>query len=266
MQIIRRLFAALPLLSTLAFAQGTLPAAVETTRGETSLTLDIGFGIRAVPASRVTVPVGETLRLTGPASGGRPVQWLKNGRAIAGATTNPLVLSFVTSADAGTYGMTIVDPLALAVPSQTLVLGVGPTDRLLNLSTRAVIGAAADQGLVSGFVVAANSSGKKLILRAVGPALALFGVTNPLRVPVLRVFDGNGKLYEAGFVYPAVVGGLTYERDLADSMASTGAFPLPAGSRDMVVMMPFVSGSYTAHVTSGDGTGGTVLLEIYEVP
>ena len=74
MQIIRRLFAALPLLSTLAFAQGTLPAAVETTRGETSLTLDVGFGIRAVPASRVTVPVGETLRLTGPASGGRPVQ------------------------------------------------------------------------------------------------------------------------------------------------------------------------------------------------
>jgi hypothetical protein len=31
-------------------------------------------------------------------------------------------------------------------------------------------------------------------------------------------------------------------------------------------MMPFVPGSYTAQVTSGDGTAGAVLLEIYEVP
>ncbi len=262
------LFAALnfPLLVTAAFAQGPIPAAVETHRGETSLTLDIGFGIRAVPPSRVTVPAGETLRLTGPASGGRPVQWLKNGRGIPGASKNPLVIPFITSADAGTYTVILVDPLLLPVPSQSLILGVGPTDRLLNLSTRAIVGAAADQGLVSGFVVTANSSGKKLILRAVGPALAGFGVTNPLRTPVLRVFDGNGKIYQAGFVYPAVVGGPTYASDLAESLASTGAFPIPVGSRDAVVMMPFVSGSYTAHVTSGDGTSGTVLLEIYEVP
>ena len=254
------------LLATAAFAQGPIPAAVAPNRGETSLTLDIGFGIRAVPPSRVTVPVGETLRLTGPASGSRPVQWLKNGRGIPGATTNPLVIPFVTSADAGTYSVILVDPLLLPVPSQSLILGVGPTDRLLNLSTRAIVGAGADQGLVSGFVVAANSSGKKLILRAVGPALTAFGITNPLRAPVLRVFDGNGKVYEAGFVYPAVVGGPTYVSDLAESLARAGAFPIPVGSRDAVVMMPFVGGSYTAQVTSGDGTAGTVVLEIYEVP
>jgi hypothetical protein len=31
-------------------------------------------------------------------------------------------------------------------------------------------------------------------------------------------------------------------------------------------MQPFVPGSYTAQVTSGDATAGSVLLEIYEVP
>ena len=39
-----------------------------------------------------------------------------------------------------------------------------------------------------------------------------------------------------------------------------------AGSGDAVMMMPFKPGSYSARVTSGDGTTGTALLEIYEVP
>lgn len=266
MKNLRILFIAFPLLATVALAQGTIPVGLNPNRGETSLTLDVGVGIRYVGPSRVTVPVGETLRVTGPNSGSRPVQWLKNGRGIPGASTNPLIIPFVTSDDAGTYSVSIVDPVALTVPSQSLVLGVGPTDRLLNLSTRTLVGPGADQGLVSGFVVTASGSGKKMILRAIGPSLAMFGVPNPLRAPVLRIFDGNGKPYEAGFVYPAVVGGPTYESDLADSLARTGAFPLPPGARDVVVMMPFIAGSYTAQVTSGDGTGGTVLLEIYEVP
>ena len=33
-----------------------------------------------------------------------------------------------------------------------------------------------------------------------------------------------------------------------------------------VVMMPFPAGLYTAQVASGDGTAGTVLVEVYEVP
>lgn len=247
--------------ASLAFAGATLAA-----RAETSITLDVGHGIRPVSAARITVPAGETLRVTGPLTTDRAVQWLKNGRAIPGATTNPLVFASVTSADAGTYSLIIVDPLALTVPSQSLVLGIGPTDRLLNLSTRGTAGPADDQALIGGFVVAANSAGKKIILRAVGPSLAQFGVTNPLRQPVLRVFDSTGKPYTNGYVYPAVVGGPTYESDLADSLARTGAFVIPAGTRDVVVMMPFNPGSYTAQITSGDATSGTVLLEIYEVP
>jgi len=245
---------------------GTAAAAQAT--GETAITLDIGHGIRPVPASRVTVPVGETLRITGPDSGGKPYQWLKNGAPLVGATTNPLIIPFVTSADAGTYSVFSVDPLALALtaPSQSLILGVGPTDRLSNLSTRVTIGSGADQGIISGFVVSSSAGDKKLILRAIGPSLSLFGVNGALRAPILRIFDANGRPYENGFAYPAVIGGPTYESDLAESLARTGAFPIPAGTRDAVLMMPFAAGSYTAQVTSGDATAGTVLLEIYEVP
>lgn len=235
--------------------------------GETSVTLDVGFGIRAVPPSRLTVPVGEVLRITAPDMGtGVTYIWTKNGRALAGTSGPVLTLGPVLSDDAATYACLFSTPTTLPAPSQSLVLGVGPTSRLLNLSTRTVVGPAADQSLVSGFVVAAGASPKKLILRAIGPSLASFGVANPLRAPVLRLFDSAGRPYENGYAYPAVVGGLTYESDLAASLAQTGAFPLPAGTRDAVLMMPFPAGSYTAQVTSGDGTAGTVLLEIYEVP
>lgn len=259
----------LPLATALVFAPATLAqtAPAQATRGETFLRLDVGFGIRAVPPSRVTVPTGETLRVAAPDMGaGVNYIWTKNGRAIAGTSGNVLTIDHVLSSDAGTYQCLFSTPTTLPQPSQTLLLGVGPTDRLLNLSTRGNVGAGADQSLVTGFAVAASGAGKKLILRAIGPSLSLFGVTNPLRAPVLRVFDAEGRPYENGYVYPAVVGGPTYETDLAESLARTGAFPVPAGTRDVVIMMPFVPGNYTAQVTSGDGTAGAVLLEIYEVP
>lgn len=235
--------------------------------GETSLVLDVAFGLRAVPPSRVTVPFGETLRITGPSFGGRPVQWLKNNQALAGATSNPLVISRITAADAGTYLLVNNEPNVPSLPSQSLILGVGPTDRLINVSNRGVLAAGSGPVFTAGFVVVGGTGqSKKIIVRAIGPTLAAFGVANPLRQPVLRLFDSAGKVYDNGYVYPAVVGGLTYAEDLAASLAKVGAFAIPANTLDIVVMMPFTPGSYTAQVSSGDRTAGDVLLEIYEVP
>ena len=263
----RSLFVILPFTAALVLAPAALAQSQpgQIARGETSLRLDVGFGIRAVPPSRVTVPAGETLRVTAPDMGaGVTYIWTKNGRAIADTSGNVLVLDHVVSSDAGTYACLFSTPTTLPQPSQSLVLGVGPTDRLLNISTRGTVGG--EQALVTGFVVSATGQGKKLILRAVGPSLAAFGVSNPLRAPVLKIFDANGQPYENGYVYPAVVGGPTYESDLAESLARTGAFPIPNDVGDAVEMKPFLPGSYTAQVTSGDGSTGAVLLEIYEVP
>lgn len=235
--------------------------------GETALTLDVSNGIRYVPPSRVTIPAGDTLRITGPNYGSIKQQWYKNNREIAGATSRTLTLTGLTASDAGTYALGVTDPAATVLPSQSLILGVGPTDRLANISTRGTIAAGAGQSFTAGFVVTGGATqSKKLILRAVGPSLASFGVTNPLRAPVLRIYDAAGKPYTAGFVYPAVVGGPTYESDLAESLARAGAFTIPSGTLDAVVMMPFPPGAYTAQVTSGDNTAGTVLVEVYEVP
>jgi hypothetical protein len=226
--------------------------------GETSLNLDVGFGVRYVPPSQVTVPVGETLTVTAPDIS--PIHWTKNGTRIPEATTRTLTIPSVASADVGTYlahydgGRT----------SQALILGVGPTQRLTNLSTRAQVGAG-EKTFIAGFVVSGRQQ-KKVILRAIGPTLTQFGVKEPVAEPVISVYDQDGKPYTNGYVYPAVVGGPTYESDLAESLAKTGAFPLPPGSKDAVSMMPFIPGAYSVHVNSADGTPGIVMLEIYEVP
>lgn len=251
-------------ISTIRPAGNALQAAAV---GETAITLDVSNGIRAVPPSRLTVPAGETLLITGPNFGGRPVQWMKDGRAITGATGPLLALQNVRATDAGIYQLVPVESTSSSVPSQFLILGVGPTDRLVNLSIRGTLAAGAGQNFTTGFVVNGGASQtKKLIIRAIGPTLASFGVANPLRAPVLRIYDSAGNVYSNGYAYLPVVGALTYEADLAGSLSSTGAFPVAAGTLDAVVMMPFLPGAYTAQVTSGDNTAGSVLVEIYEVP
>ena len=268
----RHLVLAIPLLAAAVLAQTPVNPVPGTSRGETTLQLGINFGVRFVPASRVTVPVGEWLQVVAPAGGLTPLtgtfQWRKNGQPIPGAIDPILVFASVQASDAGVYDAVYTDPASAGRGSQALNLGVGPVDRLLNLSTRATLNAGPGQSFISGFVVAATnaSATKKMVVRAVGPALGNFGVANPLRRPVLRIYDSTGKAYQDGYVYPAVVGGPTYESDLADSLTRCGAFAIPAGTNDVVLMMPFRPGNYSAEVTSGDQAGGMVLLEIYEVP
>lgn len=243
-------------------AAETHVAAPGAAASEVSLTLDVNFGIRYVPPARVTVPAGSLVRVSAPDLGA--LQWTRNGRALPGATSATLILTAVQLADAGSYVANYVDPVMAGRGSQTLILGVGPVDRLVNVSVRETLPPGG--AFVAGFVVTGSAQPKKLIVRAVGPSLAGFGIADPLRRPALQLHDSEGRVYENSYAYPAVVGGPTYETDLADSLARCGAFPLASGTADVVVMRPFVPGSYTAHVSSADGSGGTVLLEVYEVP
>jgi hypothetical protein len=237
------------------------------TTGKTSISLEPSTA--ATLRSHITTPLGETLQITGPEFGGRPLQWIKNGRELPGATGRQLTLRDVRPGDAGIYLLVVPDtPVTLA--SQSLDLGVGPTKRLLNISARGLIAPGVGQRFTTGFVVAAGErQGKTLLLRAVGPSLAAFGVAAPLRAPVLRIFDSTGKEYSADYVYPLKgeptgtvitmslnIPEFTPEEHRAYVLAASGAFPLPAGSLDVTAVFPFKAGAYTAQVTSADNTGG----------
>lgn len=240
-----------------------LALALRLDAGETTLLLALRTATTGLTDSFVTVPAGDTVRIQSPYSGPALV-WFKDDKVIAGATQATLVLTAVSSGDAGVYRSMINDPLALVVPSQGVHLSVGPSTRFVNSSTRAWVGQG-QEVLVGGFVVTGPQS-KKVILRAVGPSLRSFGIDRPLAQPVIRIYDSQGKLYTNGYGYPAVLGGPTYESDLAESLVKAGAFPLPVGSKDAVELRPFPAGSYTVVVAGGDGGSGSVLFEVYEVP
>jgi hypothetical protein len=226
---------------------------------ETTLVLDVAFGTRYVPPSQITVPIGERLTVRAPAMNAT-AGWMKDGKPLAGATDPILVIEAVSVSDAGVYVYTTPGPGIPERGSQLLMLNVGPQQRFLNLSTRAVAGKD-EQTLIGGFVVS-GSDAKAVLIRAVGPSLSKLGVGGFMKEPRVKVFDSAGRAYAEHDGYPA--GGKAAA--IAEATAKTGAFPLIAGGKDAVELLRFRAGAYTIHIDSADGSTGIVLLEVYEVP
>jgi hypothetical protein len=133
----------------------------------------------------------------------------------------------------------------------------GPTTpRLTNVSARTQVGTGGDI-LIAGFTLGGLTA-KTVLIRAIGPALAAFGVPGALVDPKLELFSGSAKIHENDDW-----GG---SASVATTAASVGAFPLAPSSRDAVLVVTLAPGSYTAQVTGVSGTTGVALVEIYEVP
>jgi hypothetical protein len=97
---------------------GLLSAQSPSPAGESTVTLDVGFGIRAVPPSRVTVPAGEQLRIVAPDLGGEfTCIWTKNGRALPARSERVLILPRVSPNDTGTYACLFSTPTTMPAPS-----------------------------------------------------------------------------------------------------------------------------------------------------
>jgi uncharacterized delta-60 repeat protein len=129
--------------------------------------------------------------------------------------------------------------------------------RLANLSTRGRL--SADAPLILGFAVAGTES-RSLLIRAAGPALAQFGVSDALAAVRLQIYDTAGTLIAA-----AEPGAISAAATAA--AGHTGAFPLPAGSADSATLVTLAPGTYTAQVmVAGTATtaAGVALVEIYD--
>jgi hypothetical protein len=131
--------------------------------------------------------------------------------------------------------------------------------RLTNVSARALVGPGAS-GLVVGFVVDGNSP-KTVVVRAIGPTLAAFGVTGTLNDPQLVLNRGNAFVasnddWSRGTSVTA----------LEATFRAVGAFSLLPGGRDSAIVATLQPGAYTATVSGANGTTGVALVEVYEVP
>ena len=157
-------------------------------------------------------------------------------------------------------GVGLVEVFELASPSPA-----GAT-RLINLSTRAFVGAGEDiliPGIVIGPAATNNASGSRAVLiRAVGPGLVEFGVSGFLERPQLRVVFGNGVVAAENIGWQS-----TTDRDaLVAATTRVGAFPLSPARADSAVLLTLSPIAYTVQVSGADGGSGVALVEVYEVP
>jgi hypothetical protein len=142
--------------------------------------------------------------------------------------------------------------------TMVLVYRLTLPSRLGNSSSRGTL-SGADATHIHGFVVS-GARPRSLLIRAVGPTLANYGVAGVAVDPQLVIFnragervDGNDNWSDSGAAA------------LRAATAKAGAFPLTEAGRDAAMVVHLDPGAYTV-VVSANGTGGVVLTEVYELP
>jgi hypothetical protein len=129
--------------------------------------------------------------------------------------------------------------------------------RLINLSTLGYTGTG-ENALVAGFAIEGNAP-KKLLIRAVGPGLAGYGVSGWLSNPQFV-------LYPLGVTTPiASNDDWSGSAELSQAFKTAGAFPLTPGSHDAALVVSLSPGTYTVVITGVNNTTGYSMVELYDL-
>lgn len=205
------------------------------------------------PFDKVVAPGGTFALATAAIGSGLTYQWYLNGSPLSGETGSILLRNTANAGDAGQYTVTVSNSDG-TITSNAATVSLSPTaSTLRNISVRT--NAAPGQIVTPGFVIRGSGS-KQVLIRAVGPELANYGVQGVMPNPKVTVFDSNQNV---------VATNDDWDSSLAPAFAAVGAFPLTPGSTDsgLLISLP-ANQSYTAQVTGADGQGGIMLLEVYD--
>jgi len=128
---------------------------------------------------------------------------------------------------------------------------VGP--QALNLSTRGLV-STGDNVLIGGFIISGTNP-KSIVLRALGPSLSSFGLSDVLTDPVLSVYNSSGTLIASNDNWQSDPNHFIVE---ANGLA-------PANLLQSATVQTLVPGAYTVIVTGKDPTPGIGLVELYDL-
>jgi hypothetical protein len=187
---------------------------------------------------------------------------MKDGTAIAGATSARLILSNAQLSAAGSYTVSLTNSSG-AVTSAPATLGVVTTSdpgRIVNLSIRGTSGTG-DKVLIMGFVAGGAGTGgtTRLLIRGSGETLVSYGVAD-------AIADTQIQLIPAGSATPLATndnwGGTS---ELKAAATALGAFPfLSDTSRDSAYLGNLARGPCSVIVGGKGGATGAVIAEIYD--
>jgi hypothetical protein len=197
---------------------------------------------------------GGSLVLTVSVTGNGPFayQWLLNGSPISGATAPSY-----TASVPGSYTVSVTNSVATTVSNAAIV---GSANRLINVSTRSLVGTGS--GItIAGFVVQGPpGENKQLLVRGIGPTLATFGVAGTLAAPTITLVNSSGTTIASNTAW----GTNSNAAQIATVSAQVGAFALPSGSADSAMLVSVPAGQYTVELSGVGSTTGVGLVEVYE--
>ena len=128
------------------------------------------------------------------------------------------------------------------------------TPRLINVYVRKHLGS----GLTVGFVIG-GSTPAKILVRAIGPTLGVYGVPGTVADPQLTLFNSSSVKIGENNDWSGTA-------ELTAAFNAVGAFALPATAKDAALVVTLAPGNYSAQVSGVNGTTGVALVEVYEVP
>lgn len=122
----------------------------------------------------------------------------------------------------------------------------------MNLSTRTRVQTGDNVG-IGGFIIT-GSAPKQVLIRAIGPSLAGFGVPNVLADPTLEL-HGPGAF--------ATITNNNWRESQATEIQATGM--APADELESAIVTTLAPGSYTAIVRGAGNSSGVGLVEVYDL-
>jgi len=164
-----------------------------------------------------------------------------------GATATP---SATPTPSATTTPVASTTPAATPTPSGT----PAPAAQALNLSTRMRVQTGDNVG-IGGFIITPGPA-KHVLIRAIGPSLAQFGVPNALADPVLEL-HGPGSF--------VTVTNNNWRDDPAQAALIMATGLAPANDLESAIDATLPTGNYTAVVQGNNGTSGVALVEVYDL-
>lgn len=126
--------------------------------------------------------------------------------------------------------------------------------QLANISTRGFVDTG-DNVLIGGLIAGpAGATSGQMLVRAIGPSLAKFGVQDALQDPTLELHDGSGAI---------VASNDDWKESQQAAIEATG-IP-PSNDLESAILATLAPGSYTAIVRGYGDTTGVGLVEVYNL-
>jgi hypothetical protein len=148
--------------------------------------------------------------------------------------------------------------------NQNFTLQIGPatnSTKITNISSRAFV-QTGQNVMIGGFIVQGTGP-KRVIIRAIGPELTQYGITNALDNPRLELHNRTGALIGSNDNWQTTILGGVITTNQVNEIQNSGHAPTAASESAIIANLQ--PGNYTEVVRGVGNTTGVALVEVYDL-